>query len=95
MGQIESLDLPSIDRIENLRFHSHPQGGNFGYTSGMASPDYLICLECETPSYVFEWKGDKVTEALCLTCGNEDLLSFASEEEYEALSSDTRYTKHR
>ncbi len=57
----------------------------------MATPDYLICLECETPSYVFEWKDGKTIEALCLTCGNEDAESFATEEEVEALADDPRF----
>jgi len=61
----------------------------------MATPDYLICLECETPSYVFEWKDGKVTEALCQICGNEDEASFATEEEYEALADDPRFTSGR
>ncbi len=54
------------------------------------TPDYIICLECDTPSYVFEWRDDKVTEALCSTCGNEDPEQFATEEEYEELSMDPR-----
>ncbi len=61
----------------------------------MATPDYLICLECETPSYVFEWKDGRKIEALCQICGNEDIESFATEEEYEALASDDRYSSHR
>jgi len=61
----------------------------------MATPDYLICLECETPPYVFEWKDGKTTEAFCQICGNEDVASFATEEEYEALASDDRYSSHR
>ena len=52
----------------------------------MASPDYLICLNCETPCYVFEWEEDKVSEALCQTCGNDDPEQFATEEEFDALS---------
>ncbi len=61
----------------------------------MATPDYLICLECETPTYIFEWTEGKVIEALCQTCGNEDEASFATEEEYEALADDPRFTSHR
>jgi len=61
----------------------------------MASPDYMICLECESPTYVFEWKDGKAIEALCQICGNEDLESFATEEEYEALASDDRFMGHR
>jgi hypothetical protein len=52
----------------------------------MASPDYLICLNCEAPCYVFEWEEDKLTEALCQTCGNDDPEQFATEEEFDALS---------
>ena len=54
-------------------------------------PDYLICLECESPVYVFEWKEDKVAEAICSVCGNEDIAQFATEQEYEELSVDRRY----
>ena len=52
----------------------------------MAAPEYLICLECETPCYEFEWEDGKLVEAMCQSCGNEDLESFISEEEFEALS---------
>jgi len=54
-------------------------------------PDYLICLECESPVYTFEWESDKVKEALCTVCGNEDPSQFATEEELEELSIDRRY----
>jgi hypothetical protein len=59
------------------------------------TPDYIICLECETPNYVFEWHGDKVKEALCDTCGNEDPTQFATEEEYEELALDPRFSKEQ
>lgn len=52
----------------------------------MAAPDYLVCLECETPCYVFEWRDGKVTEALCQVCGNDDPESFLSPAELEDLS---------
>lgn len=55
------------------------------------APDYVICLECESPVYVFEWHDGKIVEAICTTCGNDDLSSFATEEEYEALASDDRF----
>ena len=61
----------------------------------MPNPDYLICLECETPTYVFEWKEGKTSEALCQICGNEDVTCFATEEEYEALADDPRFTGNR
>jgi len=57
------------------------------------TPDYIICLECETPNYVFEWQDDKVKEALCDTCGNDDPTQFATEEDYEELSLDPRFSK--
>lgn len=54
----------------------------------MPLPDYLICLECETPCYVFEWNDEgKVTEILCQTCGNDELDEFATPEEFEAMIS--------
>jgi hypothetical protein len=56
------------------------------------NPDYVICLECESPVYVFEWSGGRVTEAMCTTCGNDDIGQFATEEEYEALANDDRYS---
>lgn len=52
----------------------------------MSQPDYLICLECETPTYVFEWQEGRVLEALCAVCGNDDPAGFASEEEFEELT---------
>ena len=57
----------------------------------MSSPDYMICLECESPTYVFEWAADKLQEAVCTVCGNDDLAQFATEEEFEALSMDERF----
>jgi hypothetical protein len=53
----------------------------------MASPDFIICLECETPCYVFEWADGSVTEALCTACGNDDTDQFAQPEELEELDS--------
>ncbi|MGE5236317.1 MAG: hypothetical protein ACM3O7_08225 [Acidobacteriota bacterium] len=55
----------------------------------MGEPDYLICMECESPVYVFEWKEGKVTEVVCPTCGNDDPMSFATEEELEEMSRTT------
>lgn len=51
-----------------------------------ASPDYLVCLECETPCYSFEWLDGKVTEVLCLACGNDEPDQFLTEDDLEALS---------
>ena len=38
--------------------------------------DYLICQNCTTPSYVFEMDAGRVTDALCLVCGNDDPAQF-------------------
>ncbi len=51
----------------------------------MEQPEYIICLECETPVYVFEWQGGHVVEATCPVCGNDDPTSFASEDEMEEM----------
>ncbi|MFH1176244.1 MAG: hypothetical protein V1750_02470 [Acidobacteriota bacterium] len=51
----------------------------------MSQPEYLICLECESPVYVFEWEMGRVLEALCTACGNEDPTCFATEEEIEEM----------
>ena len=58
------------------------------------TPDYLLCLECESPCYIFEWKDAKPKEALCEVCGNDDPNQFATEEEYEALAMDERFARH-
>ena len=54
-------------------------------------PDYLICLECESPVYVFEWSDGRAVEAVCTVCGNEDPEAFVTEDQFEALASDTRF----
>lgn len=51
----------------------------------MEAPEYLICVECETPCYDFEFKDGEVTAALCATCGNEDVEQFLNESQYEEL----------
>jgi hypothetical protein len=51
-----------------------------------SAPEYLICLECETPCYEFEWEEGALGEVLCTVCGNEDPEQFITEEEFEALS---------
>lgn len=51
----------------------------------MAAPDYLVCLECETPCYLFEWKDGKIVDPLCAACGNDDPDQFAAPEELEEL----------
>jgi hypothetical protein len=56
------------------------------YDIVVAEPDYLICLECETPVYVFDWREGRVLEVVCPTCGNEDPSNFATEDEIDEMS---------
>ena len=51
----------------------------------MSEPEYVICLECETPCYVFEWTDDKLVEALCQACGNDQPDQFATADEIEDM----------
>ena len=52
----------------------------------MASPEYVICLECETPCYVFEWQDGRLIEAMCQACGNDNPEEFALPEELEDMA---------
>jgi translation initiation factor 2 beta subunit (eIF-2beta)/eIF-5 len=52
----------------------------------MAEPDFLICLECESPVYIFEWQEGRAIEIVCPVCGNDDPANFATEEELEEMS---------
>jgi len=49
----------------------------------MREPEYLVCLVCDTPTYSFEYKEEKIFEALCTTCGNDDKSEFITDFEYE------------
>ena len=49
-------------------------------------PDYVICLECEAPTYVFEWDGDRAFDVTCETCGNDDEDLFLTEEQLDSLA---------
>ena len=50
----------------------------------MDQPEYLICLQCETPTYEFEYddKG-KLSTIVCNVCGNDDPTDFMTESELE------------
>jgi hypothetical protein len=58
------------------------------YHAAMAAPEFLICLNCETPCYTFEWEDGTLTEAACQVCGNDEPEQFIIEEDFEALSGD-------
>ena len=51
----------------------------------MSLPDYLICLNCETPCYDFDWKDDLITEIQCPICGNEEIDEFLTPDEFDAM----------
>lgn len=54
----------------------------------MSMPEYLICLNCETPCYVFEWNEEEITEAICEVCGNDEPEQFLTPDDYDALTSE-------
>jgi hypothetical protein len=47
----------------------------------LREPEYLMCLECNTHCFNFDWIDDKLVGAVCAVCGNEDLDRFESPEE--------------
>lgn len=49
----------------------------------MDEPEYLICLQCETPTYQFEFANGKLASAVCTICGNDDPTDFMTEAELE------------
>lgn len=49
----------------------------------MAAPEFLVCLECETPCYTFEWEDGKITDVLCTACGADKAELFALPEDVE------------
>lgn len=49
-------------------------------------PEYVICLECETPTYQFEYANGKLATVVCTTCGNDDPAEFMTEAELEELT---------
>lgn len=51
----------------------------------MDTPEYLICVECETPCYDFEFESGEVVSALCAACGNEEPDQFLTESQFEEL----------
>jgi hypothetical protein len=37
---------------------------------------YLLCRLCGSPTYVFEVESGRISEAICVTCGNEAVTEF-------------------
>jgi hypothetical protein len=56
-----------------------------GRKPAMATPEYIVCLECDSPCYEFEWKDDKIKEPFCARCGNEDPELFAVQDELDDM----------
>ena len=52
----------------------------------MDQPEYLICINCESPCYTFEIQDGKVVEAMCMVCGEDEPDGFVSEEEFDATT---------
>jgi hypothetical protein len=46
-------------------------------------PEYLICLQCETPTYQFEFVNGKLATIVCAVCGADDPSDFVTEAEYD------------
>lgn len=49
-------------------------------------PEYLICLQCDTPTYQFEYVKGKLAQAVCNTCAADDPSDFVTEAELEEQS---------
>jgi len=49
-------------------------------------PEYFICLQCETPTYQFEFENGKLSTIVCATCGADDPSDFVTESELEEQS---------
>ena len=60
--------------LQRFRRARIPQSEN--WRKRMASPEYYVCLECETPCYTFEWEDGKLREILCVACGNDNADEF-------------------
>ena len=51
----------------------------------MDEPEYFICLQCETPTYQFEFVNGKLATIVCTTCGSDEVSEFMTEAELEEL----------
>ncbi|MEO8216991.1 MAG: hypothetical protein ABI718_07905 [Acidobacteriota bacterium] len=50
-------------------------------------PEFMVCLNCDSPSYAFEWSRGKAVTVICEICGNDDPEEFVTENEYDEMSS--------
>jgi hypothetical protein len=49
----------------------------------MDEPEYLICLQCESPTYQFEFANGKLATVMCTVCGCDEVSEFMTEAELE------------
>ena len=49
----------------------------------MDEPEYLICLQCESPTYQFEYANGKLSTVICNICGADEISDFMTEAELE------------
>lgn len=54
----------------------------------MSGPEFIVCLECESPCYTFEWREGTIEDPFCEMCGNDEPDQFITEEDLEALAGD-------
>lgn len=77
---------PPLPASQQLRARSLSEFGFLSYPPAvMDEPEYLICLQCETPTYDFEFVNDKLATVICATCGNDDISDFMTEAELEEM----------
>ena len=50
-------------------------------------PEYLVCIDCETPCYDFTWENGEPKEVMCMACGEDNPDIFATQEDFDAMMS--------
>ncbi len=51
--------------------------------SNPSEPRYLMCLDCNTHCFNFDWIDGELVGAVCVVCGNEDPDRFYAAREDE------------
>ena len=57
----------------------------------MSDPDFIICNECDSPVYVFDWQDNQIKNAMCTSCGNDKPAYFTTEEDYGEMMSGSEH----
>jgi translation initiation factor 2 beta subunit (eIF-2beta)/eIF-5 len=57
----------------------------------MSEPDFIICNECDSPVYVFDWQDGRIASATCTSCGNDKPAFFTTEEDYGEMMSGSEH----